>query len=108
MLILLKFSTAKTKPRNTLQGVFFFLMVLLLFLSNRMLEIQTKMSERALELLNFPVGSSKLILDIGCGSGLSGKVLEKHGHFWIGLDISRSMLGKPWIFFFSSSFHHKT
>jgi len=60
--------------------------------SNRMLEIQTKMSERAIELMNFPTNSSKFILDIGCGTGLSGKVLEKHGHFWIGTDISRSML----------------
>jgi len=49
------------------------------------------MSERALELLHLSEGS-KLILDIGCGTGLSGKVLEKHGHVWVGMDISRSML----------------
>jgi 18S rRNA (guanine1575-N7)-methyltransferase len=31
-------------------------------------------------------------LDIGCGSGLSGEVLEEDGHFWVGMDISPSML----------------
>eukprot|EP00708_Paratrimastix_pyriformis_P005223 GAFH01004221.1.p1 GENE.GAFH01004221.1~~GAFH01004221.1.p1 ORF type:complete len:262 (+),score=61.69 GAFH01004221.1:84-788(+) len=33
-----------------------------------------------------------MILDIGCGSGLSGTVLDDDGHFWVGCDISRSML----------------
>lgn len=65
-----------------------------LYNSTRMLEIQTKMTERAVELLNLPNDSPKFILDIGCGTGLSGKVLEKHGHYWIGTDISRSMLGE--------------
>ena len=32
------------------------------------------------------------ILDMGCGSGLSGKVLEEAGHYWVGCDVSRSML----------------
>lgn len=27
-----------------------------------------------------------------CGSGLSGQVLEEEGHFWVGVDISPSML----------------
>lgn len=31
-------------------------------------------------------------MDIGCGSGLSGEVLTNHGYYWIGLDISKSML----------------
>jgi 18S rRNA (guanine1575-N7)-methyltransferase len=31
-------------------------------------------------------------LDIGCGSGLSGEILEENGHIWVGLDISSSML----------------
>jgi 18S rRNA (guanine1575-N7)-methyltransferase len=61
-----------------------------------MIEIQTQMSRRAIELLCLPTSEqdgSKMILDIGCGSGLSGSVLEEDGHFWVGLDISKSMLG---------------
>ncbi|CAD6211258.1 unnamed protein product [Miscanthus lutarioriparius] len=50
-------------------------------------------SERALELLALPNdGVPKLLLDIGCGSGLSGETLMEHGHHWIGYDISKSML----------------
>eukprot|EP01116_Phalansterium_solitarium_P000455 TRINITY_DN1029_c0_g1_i1.p1 TRINITY_DN1029_c0_g1~~TRINITY_DN1029_c0_g1_i1.p1 ORF type:complete len:303 (-),score=90.51 TRINITY_DN1029_c0_g1_i1:111-1019(-) len=63
--------------------------------SSRMIEIQTKMSERAVELLCLPSaedGGKKLLLDIGCGSGLSGAVLEEHGHMWVGIDISPHML----------------
>ena len=50
------------------------------------------MTERALELLNIPDGESLLILDIGCGSGLSGSILAEEGHTWVGVDISRDML----------------
>lgn len=50
------------------------------------------MSERAYELLLLPEDETSLVLDIGCGSGLSGNVLEEHGHHWIGVDISQSML----------------
>ena len=32
------------------------------------------------------------ILDIGCGSGLSGEVISDNGHYWTGVDISSSML----------------
>jgi len=32
------------------------------------------------------------MLDIGCGSGVSGHVLEEHGHEWVGIDISQAML----------------
>jgi 18S rRNA (guanine1575-N7)-methyltransferase len=54
------------------------------------------MTHRALELLN--LSSPSLILDIGCGSGLSGEILssveENEGgpHMWVGMDISGSML----------------
>lgn len=54
------------------------------------------MTNRALELLDLPGPS--LILDVGCGSGLSGNILssvppEEGGpHIWIGFDISASML----------------
>lgn len=60
--------------------------------SSRMMEIQTKMAERALELCLLP-DRPCLLLDIGCGSGISGEAITDAGHFWIGYDISASMLG---------------
>lgn len=60
--------------------------------NSRMITIQTGMSERALELLALPEGESCFVLDIGCGSGLSGECCEENGHFWVGLDISPAML----------------
>jgi 18S rRNA (guanine1575-N7)-methyltransferase len=50
------------------------------------------MSYRAVELLNLPEGQTCYILDIGCGSGLSGEVLEESDHIWVGMDISPAML----------------
>ena len=61
--------------------------------NTRMMEIQTKMTERAIELLNLPQNQHQYILDIGCGSGLSGEVLTEKGYNWVGVDISPSMLG---------------
>ena len=60
--------------------------------SSRIRRIQRKMSERAMELLQLPQGEPCHILDIGCGSGLSGRVIGRMGHTWTGVDISRSML----------------
>lgn len=60
--------------------------------NSRMMTIQTRMTERAVELLALSPGQ-KHILDIGCGSGLSGNVLSELGHTWVGVDISPSMLG---------------
>uniref|UniRef100_A0A8D3BS55 18S rRNA (guanine-N(7))-methyltransferase n=1 Tax=Scophthalmus maximus TaxID=52904 RepID=A0A8D3BS55_SCOMX len=59
---------------------------------SRMIEIQTQMSERAVELLNLPEGQSCFLLDVGCGSGLSGDFLSEEGHLWVGVDISTAML----------------
>lgn len=61
--------------------------------SSRIMDIQVQMCERALELLCLPEDEPCHILDIGCGSGLSGSVLEENGHSWVGIDISPSMLG---------------
>lgn len=58
---------------------------------SRMLRIQGEMANRALDLLNVTEDSA-LILDIGCGSGLSGKILTQRNHQWIGMDISKEML----------------
>ncbi|KAI9704208.1 MAG: hypothetical protein M1836_007069 [Candelina mexicana] len=64
--------------------------------SSRILSIQSAMTHRALELLSLT--SPSLILDVGCGSGLSGEILsnispsEGGPHMWVGMDISASML----------------
>uniref|UniRef100_A0A1J3ERA8 Putative 18S rRNA (Guanine-N(7))-methyltransferase n=1 Tax=Noccaea caerulescens TaxID=107243 RepID=A0A1J3ERA8_NOCCA len=61
--------------------------------SSRIVQIQAELSERALELLALPEdGVPRFLLDIGCGSGLSGETISENGHQWIGLDISASML----------------
>ena len=60
--------------------------------NSRIIEVQQQMSHRAMSLLNLPEDESCLILDLGCGSGLSGEILEENGHFWIGCDISPNML----------------
>lgn len=60
--------------------------------NSRMIDIQLKMSERAIELLALPDDVPCMILDLGCGSGLSGETLTDQGHTWVGLDISPSML----------------
>lgn len=54
------------------------------------------MTRRALELLDLK--SPSFILDIGCGSGLSGEILsavdpsDGGPHVWVGMDVSPSML----------------
>lgn len=59
--------------------------------NSRMREIQTSLTERALELLALP-SEDCFVLDVGCGSGLSGDCLTEAGHHWIGCDISKDML----------------
>uniref|UniRef100_A0A673H127 Probable 18S rRNA (guanine-N(7))-methyltransferase n=1 Tax=Sinocyclocheilus rhinocerous TaxID=307959 RepID=A0A673H127_9TELE len=61
--------------------------------NSRMIEIQTQMSERAVELLSLPEDQPCYLLDVGCGSGLSGDYLSEAGHYWVGVDISTAMLG---------------
>jgi len=60
--------------------------------NTRMIQAQYELTERAIEILRIPEEKIALILDIGCGSGLSGEVLSEHGHLWVGLDISKAML----------------
>ena len=52
--------------------------------NSRIISVQRALTERALELLALPDdGSPKLLLDLGCGSGLSGEALTDEGHMWI-------------------------
>lgn len=60
--------------------------------NSRIIDIQVQMCERAIELLVLPEDTPCYLLDIGCGSGLSGSVLEEQGHCWVGIDISTAML----------------
>ncbi|WVR06972.1 hypothetical protein IAU60_004009 [Kwoniella sp. DSM 27419] len=60
--------------------------------NSRIKSIQSQMTSRALELLALPEDESAFVLDIGCGSGLSGELLEEDGHVWVGVDIAPSML----------------
>lgn len=64
------------------------------FYSSHIIKIQGELSSRAYELLELPEDEPCVILDVGCGSGLSGEVLSENGHQWIGLDISKDMLSK--------------
>jgi predicted TPR repeat methyltransferase len=61
--------------------------------STRIQQIQAEMTYRALELLSLPEGESAFLLDIGCGSGLSGEILDEQGYIWAGVDVAPSMLG---------------
>lgn len=60
--------------------------------STRNQQVQADMTYRALELLNLPQGQPAYLLDIGCGSGLSGEILDEEGYVWAGVDIAPSML----------------
>lgn len=44
---------------------------------------QTQLTERALELMALPEDVPCVLLDLGCGSGLSGQVLSERGHTWV-------------------------
>ena len=62
--------------------------------NSRMVAIQTALTERALELLALPDdGTPKLLLDLGCGSGLSGEALTERGHVWV---VSGAQRGVRW------------
>jgi 18S rRNA (guanine1575-N7)-methyltransferase len=70
--------------------------------SSRIINIQDEITQRAIEMLAFSDDSPKYVLDIGCGSGLSGQALEEAGHYWVGCDISKDMLE---VYCFNPSIH---
>ena len=46
--------------------------------------MQAQLTQRAMELLALPQdGATRLLLDLGCGSGLSGETLTEEGHVWV-------------------------
>ena len=61
--------------------------------SQRVTQIQKELSQRAIDLLDLPDNQSMYLLDVGCGSGMSGEQISRAGHVWVGYDISSSMLG---------------
>ncbi|KAJ1733264.1 18S rRNA (guanine1575-N7)-methyltransferase [Coemansia sp. RSA 1939] len=60
--------------------------------NSRIAAIQAEMTLRAVELLSLGDDGPYYLLDIGCGSGLSGEILDEDGHVWAGMDIAPSML----------------
>lgn len=58
--------------------------------NTRIIAIQRIMTLRALDLLE--AKEPQLILDLGCGSGLSSQCIEEYGHRWVGVDISDAMI----------------
>eukprot|EP01024_Parvocaulis_polyphysoides_P029872 TRINITY_DN27096_c0_g1_i1.p1 TRINITY_DN27096_c0_g1~~TRINITY_DN27096_c0_g1_i1.p1 ORF type:complete len:291 (+),score=48.83 TRINITY_DN27096_c0_g1_i1:256-1128(+) len=61
--------------------------------NSRIMYVQNKLTNRAMELLNLPNdGKPRMLLDLGCGSGLSGLVLAESSHYFVGVDISEAML----------------
>lgn len=58
--------------------------------NTRIQEIQKEITRKCFDLLE--LSKPGLILDIGCGTGISGSVLSENNCEWIGLDISYEML----------------
>jgi len=59
----------------------------------RNIKVQREMSDRCVEIMDlYPNIPAQLILDLGCGSGLSGEALSDATYEWVGCDISPAML----------------
>lgn len=56
--------------------------------------IQRDMTKFAMKLLNIGIGCCEkhIVLDIGCGCGVSSFVVESAGNFVVGVDISKNLL----------------
>lgn len=63
--------------------------------TNSSQQVQAELTQRALDFLHICSEiniSNGLLLDAGCGSGLSGSILRRHGYEFIGFDLSEDML----------------
>lgn len=63
--------------------------------SSRMVGIQREITERAIELLKLEGGRPSLVLDVGCGSGLSGQV-RLRAVLLVCLDFGPDRIGSDW------------
>ena len=57
--------------------------------------LQHELASSCLDLFTWRAGEalqSRLLLDLGCGSGLSAASIEAAGHTWVGVDVAREML----------------
>ncbi|XP_067660464.1 uncharacterized protein [Haliotis asinina] len=62
--------------------------------SERMHRIQTELTQKAVELLEYtnPLSTNPCVLDIGSGSGISSAILKRVGYFVVGADSNTFML----------------
>ena len=64
--------------------------------NGRIIEVQLSMTERAVELLRLPTDSPQLLLDIGCGSGLSGEYITEQVTAGILFIVQSSLIVHQW------------
>jgi len=59
----------------------------------RNIKVQREMADRCVNIMDLdPKNAAPLVLDLGCGSGLSGESLSDSRIEWVGVDISPAML----------------
>lgn len=54
--------------------------------------VQRKLTERALELIEIDNSIPQMILDVGCGTAISGQLLVERNQMFVGVDIAPEML----------------
>lgn len=55
--------------------------------------VQEKLTTRAIELIGLDQATiPKMVLDVGCGSAISGHILQEMNHMFVGVDVAPEML----------------